>query len=191
MSNKYLHKQGLNWCVSSLHISKLERPSSCSCLTIPTSRIFEVAFRRFASRFQMTGTIICNNHFRQTLFPRVGKIDFCPPPFQIRRLCSGALGAWQLLLSTSGGAIYAPLVGDQPTDLTEAWLGRQYRDGRFRGAPPRHLASFHVRSRASVSVRLNEEAVFLQCPFRIIQDPSNLCRKSHSQLPNSLTIALY
>ena len=33
--------------------------------------IFGVAFRRFASRFQMTGTIICNNHRTQILFPTV------------------------------------------------------------------------------------------------------------------------
>ena len=33
--NKYLRKQGLNWCVNSLHKSELERPSSCSCLTVP------------------------------------------------------------------------------------------------------------------------------------------------------------
>ena len=33
--NKYVRKHGLNWCVNSLHISELERPSSCSCLTVP------------------------------------------------------------------------------------------------------------------------------------------------------------
>ena len=53
---------------------------------------FGIAFRRFASHFQMTGTIICNNHCSQTIFPRVGKMDFCPPPFQNERLCSGVTG---------------------------------------------------------------------------------------------------
>ena len=51
--------------------------------------IFGVAFRRFARRFQMTGTIICNNHCTQTLFPRVGQMKFCPTRFQIGRLCTG------------------------------------------------------------------------------------------------------
>ena len=36
--------------------------------------IFGFTFRGFASRFQMTGSIICNNHCTQTLLPRVGKM---------------------------------------------------------------------------------------------------------------------
>ena len=32
--NKYLRKQGLDWSVNLLHISELERPSSCSLLTV-------------------------------------------------------------------------------------------------------------------------------------------------------------
>ena len=56
--------------------------------------IFGVAFRRFARRFQMTGTITCNNHCTQTLFPRFGKMDFCPPRFQIGRLCTDLLAAY-------------------------------------------------------------------------------------------------
>ena len=50
---------------------------------------FLVALRCFASRFQMTGTIICNNRCTQTLFPSVGKRDFSPPRIQIGRLCAG------------------------------------------------------------------------------------------------------
>ena len=33
--NKYVRKEGLNWSVNSLHIPELERPSSCSCFTVP------------------------------------------------------------------------------------------------------------------------------------------------------------
>ena len=51
--------------------------------------IFGVAFRRFPSRFQMAGTIICNNHCTKTIFPRVGKMDFCLPRILIGRLCNG------------------------------------------------------------------------------------------------------
>ena len=56
--------------------------------------IFEGAFRRFASRFQIARTIICNNHCTQTLFLRVGKMDFCPTRFQIGRLCSSLTVSW-------------------------------------------------------------------------------------------------
>ena len=59
--------------------------------------IFGGAFRQFASRFQMTRTIIWNNHCTQTLFPRVGKMDFCPTRFQTGRLCSGLTIFWWCL----------------------------------------------------------------------------------------------
>ena len=38
-----------------------------------TLNMFGVDFRRLTNRFQMTGTINCNNHCTQTLFLRVGK----------------------------------------------------------------------------------------------------------------------
>ena len=49
--------------------------------------IFGVNFRRFANCFQMTGTIICNHHCTQTIFPRVEKMGFYPPRIQMGRLC--------------------------------------------------------------------------------------------------------
>ena len=33
--DKHVSKQALNWRINSLHISEIERPSSCSCLTVP------------------------------------------------------------------------------------------------------------------------------------------------------------
>ena len=66
-----------------MHMPELERPSSCSCLKVPTTLcIFRVALCRFTSRFQMTRTIICNNHRTQALLRRVGKLDLRPPRFQ-------------------------------------------------------------------------------------------------------------
>ena len=61
--------------------------------------IFGVTVRRFASRFQMTGTIIRNNHRPQTLFPRVGKMDFCPPRIQMGRLCAGDNSKYHYIFS--------------------------------------------------------------------------------------------
>ena len=68
--NKYLCKQGLNWCVNSLHVSELERPWSCSCLEVTYVYLGSLFIDlQVVSRYLelLSATIIAHKlHFRES-----------------------------------------------------------------------------------------------------------------------------
>ena len=76
-------------------------------------------FRRFASLFQMTGTMPCNNHCTQTLFPRVSKMDFCPPRIQMGRLCNAKRVTNRWVCEEHRVSEMKPIVYDAPQIRTE------------------------------------------------------------------------